>query len=246
MAVPQDVDARRYYRVALQRMDDGKLILDQLERPTAAIYLAGYATECILKSLLIVSTPDNQRGELVTQFTGRRGHDLEWLRRQLRMQNVPLPRDVVRDFTYLTTLVNEHAIRSIDRQSTRRRSIHAVDRSLGALGAREVMNMATIRGHSDPIIEALRRALEIYEQQHPDARAELYRQNSASVRVRVVDPAFARQNRGDRHDQLWEFLAAQAGEEAVADVSVLLPLTPDELSRSFANHDFEHPMRSEL
>lgn len=59
MAMPADIDARRYYRVAYQRWDDGVALLG-ISRPRAAIYLSGYAVECILKALLLVSTPVGQ------------------------------------------------------------------------------------------------------------------------------------------------------------------------------------------
>jgi hypothetical protein len=57
MSTPKDIDARRYHRVAYQRIEDGSLMLDKLDRPKAAVYLSGYASECILKALLLVVTP---------------------------------------------------------------------------------------------------------------------------------------------------------------------------------------------
>jgi HEPN domain-containing protein len=74
MAVPKDIDARRYYRVAYQRYDDGKL-LERASRPQAAIYLAGYAVECILKALLIRSTPARGRATLLATFHGAIAHN---------------------------------------------------------------------------------------------------------------------------------------------------------------------------
>lgn len=103
MAVPQDMEARRFYRVALQRMDDGKLILEHLNRPTAAIYLTGYAAECILKALLLASTPKNERNQTLAQFMGPKGHDLYWLGKQLRQRGVMMPPQVTRAFAYVTT-----------------------------------------------------------------------------------------------------------------------------------------------
>ena len=60
MAMPTDINARRYYRVAYQRLDDGAVLLE-ISRPRAAIYLTGYAVECILKALLLISTPAGER-----------------------------------------------------------------------------------------------------------------------------------------------------------------------------------------
>jgi stress-induced morphogen len=107
--------------------------------------------------------------------------------------------------------------------------------------------MATIlHGKSDSIVIAIKSALDAYERQFPGSKAEVYRQNSASVRVRVIDQRFAALSRADRHDQVWDFLTAHAGEDTVAEVSVLLPLTPHELKDSLANYDFEHPLPSNL
>jgi hypothetical protein len=104
MNVPTDRDARRFYRVALQRMDDGELILERLKRPTAAVYLAGYAAECILKSLLLLAaTPTGDRSRTIGQFIGSRGHDLEWLRGRLSECGVTIPAPVSRDFAYIST-----------------------------------------------------------------------------------------------------------------------------------------------
>jgi HEPN domain-containing protein len=61
MPLPQDQDARMYYRVAKQRLDEATLILEKLNLYAASHYLAGYAVECILKALLIVQTPAGQR-----------------------------------------------------------------------------------------------------------------------------------------------------------------------------------------
>ena len=59
MGMPADINARRYYRVAFQRLEDGKSLLE-INRPRAAIYLTGYAVECILKALIVTSTPSQE------------------------------------------------------------------------------------------------------------------------------------------------------------------------------------------
>jgi hypothetical protein len=82
VAIPADINARRYYRVAYQRLDDGTALLE-ISRPRAAIYLTGYAVECILKSLLLVNTPAGERPEMLATFRGAIGHNIEWLRDRL-------------------------------------------------------------------------------------------------------------------------------------------------------------------
>jgi hypothetical protein len=82
MGMPKDIDARRYYRVAFQRYEDGTL-LQKINRPRAAIYLTGYSVECILKALLLVSTPTRQRADVLASFRGAVGHNIDWLREHL-------------------------------------------------------------------------------------------------------------------------------------------------------------------
>jgi hypothetical protein len=82
MTIPTDIDARRYYRVAYQRLDDGSALLG-ISRPRAAVYLTGYSVECILKALLLARTPLGERAELLSTFRGAVGDNIEWLRQQL-------------------------------------------------------------------------------------------------------------------------------------------------------------------
>ncbi|MDB5327490.1 MAG: hypothetical protein JWM57_3059 [Phycisphaerales bacterium] len=82
MAIPTDIHARRYYRVAYQRLDDGEALL-RISRPRAAIYLTGYAVECILKALLLMSTPAGERQNVRATFRGAGAHNIDRLREQL-------------------------------------------------------------------------------------------------------------------------------------------------------------------
>jgi hypothetical protein len=90
MAMPADINARRYYRVAFQRLDDGAALLG-ISRPRAAIYLTGYAVECILKALLLVSTPVGERAAVLATFRGAIAHNIEWLRDRLVQRIGRLP-----------------------------------------------------------------------------------------------------------------------------------------------------------
>jgi hypothetical protein len=102
MAAPKDIDARRYYLVALQRLEDGKLLF-KLSRWNAAIYLSGYAVECILKALILTSTPRNRRDERVASFRGRNAHNIEWLSRQLVGCGVKVPAAHSGQLVYLSS-----------------------------------------------------------------------------------------------------------------------------------------------
>ena len=101
MPLPEDPYARRYLRVAHQRLDDGRLIVEQLNRPQAAIYLTGYAVECGLKSLLIERTPQGRRGAVVRSFRGASAHDLRLLRSRLLHIPIRLPRRIEQRLTFV-------------------------------------------------------------------------------------------------------------------------------------------------
>jgi HEPN domain-containing protein len=103
MGTPRDIDARRYYRVAYQRLEDGALMLDKLDRPKAAVYLAGYASECILKALLLVVTPLPERAEVLRSFRGAAAHDLLGLRSRLRARCVTMPMRVAKELAYVAS-----------------------------------------------------------------------------------------------------------------------------------------------
>ena|ERR1019366_1388570 len=107
--------------------------------------------------------------------------------------------------------------------------------------------MATItQGIADPEVQSLKNALEAYETQHPGAEAALYRQNSASIRLRVIDRRFEGMTRSRRHADVWDFLATRVPEDTLADVSLVLTVAPAELRNSFANFEFEQPTPSRL
>jgi stress-induced morphogen len=105
--------------------------------------------------------------------------------------------------------------------------------------------MAKIRGKSDSVLKRIAAELTRYESEHPRSAAQLYRQNPAAIRIRIVDPSFASLDRIERDDVVWKYLNKLPG-NVRADITVVLLLTPDELETSFANQDFEHPVPSRL
>jgi HEPN domain-containing protein len=80
VALPSAEHARRFYRAAKQRFDDALLLLE-MGRTTAAVYLAGYSVECMLKALILAAVPRGQEEEVFSVFRGARAHDYEWLLR---------------------------------------------------------------------------------------------------------------------------------------------------------------------
>ena len=104
MPLPQDIDARRYYRVAYQRLGDAvALTAPAVRRPSASVYLAGYAVECMTKAWLIELTPRSQRATLLRSLRGGYGHDLRRLWQDVHARGVSLPDDVRQRLAHLST-----------------------------------------------------------------------------------------------------------------------------------------------
>jgi len=107
------------------------------------------------------------------------------------------------------------------------------------------MKIGILRGTSDAVIDSIITVLENYQTNYPQAQIDLYRQNSVSVRVRIIDPEFAGLSKLERSQRVWQYLN-QLDEEVQADISTILLLTPDETESSFANMDFNHPIPSQI
>lgn len=121
MPVPSSPNARLFYRAAMQRLEDAEFLLAS-ERTTAAVYLAGYGVECILKSLLVSVVPRSQEDELLAMFRGARAHDFDWLRRQYRQRGGPgEPRLTAEHFIRLASWSTElrYSPRSISLRESR-------------------------------------------------------------------------------------------------------------------------------
>jgi len=97
----------------------------------------------------------------------------------------------------------------------------------------------------DPVLRQIASALNDYQAKHPLAEIEAYRQNSVSVRIRIINPEFRDKSRGDREDTVWAHLNALP-EEVASEISLLLLLTEEEARRSLANADFDDPIPSRL
>jgi HEPN domain-containing protein len=81
MAIPQDKDAKRFYRAAEQRWEDATFLFSEgVRRTTAAVYLAGYCVECLLKSLILSQAAKTRRAQVLQLFRGSKAHDYDWLR----------------------------------------------------------------------------------------------------------------------------------------------------------------------
>jgi stress-induced morphogen len=95
----------------------------------------------------------------------------------------------------------------------------------------------------DEVLKQVETVLEKYKADHPNAQTKAYRQNSVSVRVRIVDPEFAGTSKFHRHDAVWPYFE-QLPEEIANEISMLLLLTPGERPKSLANREFDDPLPS--
>jgi len=80
MALPKSRDARLFYQAALQRFEDARFLLEMGGRTTAAVYLAGYSVECMMKALILSITRGKTKARIIESFKGSRAHDFGWLR----------------------------------------------------------------------------------------------------------------------------------------------------------------------
>jgi len=98
--------------------------------------------------------------------------------------------------------------------------------------------MTTRRAKDDPTLVEIRAVLDRDGLALPEAKVDVYRSNPASIRVRIVSPAFKGLNLVDRDELVWPRLRALLSDDARSDLSLLLLLAPDELRRSLGNREF--------
>ncbi len=99
--------------------------------------------------------------------------------------------------------------------------------------------------HPDSVVKRIGTALQAYDDKHEQVEIEIYRRNSVSVRIRVLNPEFAGKSPAEREDEIWAALE-RLPEDVVADISLLLLLTPEEATSSLASADFDTPLPSKL
>ncbi len=107
------------------------------------------------------------------------------------------------------------------------------------------MGINVPRGKSDGVIDSIVAVLKQYEADHPQAQIDIYRQNSVSVRLRIIDLGFSGRTKPQRSQQVWKYLG-QLKDEVQGDISTVLLLAPDETKMSFANFEFDDPIPSKL
>jgi stress-induced morphogen len=84
-----------------------------------------------------------------------------------------------------------------------------------------------------------------YVASHPKAQVTVYRFNSVSIRVRIIDPDFEGLTRTERDTLIWDILDTLS-EDTRAEISLLLLVTPRESKTSYMNLEFNEPRQSRL
>ena len=105
--------------------------------------------------------------------------------------------------------------------------------------------MAVLFGQPDDELKQVQERLEAYERDYPGSRAMLYRQSSASIRIRIIDERFAGLHKHERHDTAWKYVEPLPI-EVLEQITLLLLLAPSELGKSITNYEFDHPATSAL
>lgn len=101
MTVPASREARRFYRCAEQRFSEGQVLL-RAGYTTGAVYLAGYGVECMLKALILASTPLNETNDVLRTFRGAKAHDYGSLKERYRTRTgFSISREINEAFTLI-------------------------------------------------------------------------------------------------------------------------------------------------
>jgi hypothetical protein len=98
---------RHFLRLADRRAKQARFLLLIVETggdipdgvTNLAVETAAMAVECSLKALILNSTPIGRRAGAEELFHGSRPHDREWLKNQLIVRGIVLPREIVKSLS---------------------------------------------------------------------------------------------------------------------------------------------------
>jgi HEPN domain-containing protein len=83
---------KSYRRAATQRLDVAKFLLKNSKYYLDALYLAGYAAECSLKSLILERTPRSKWAAVCEEISsGAKAHNLDFLQGILNRRQRSIP-----------------------------------------------------------------------------------------------------------------------------------------------------------
>ena len=78
MSAKRSKHVRRFLTAADARLADA-VFLREARRSLAAVYLAGYAVEFVLKALVLGQLSEHQQLPMIARFRGAVAHDYHWL-----------------------------------------------------------------------------------------------------------------------------------------------------------------------
>ncbi len=103
MSTPIASIPKRFYRVAYQRLEEAEVLFGA-GYYIGSVYLAGYAVECMLKTLILNSLPEREHGSVEHAFRGQRAHDYEWLRHRYMQTHAPgIPPPISESLAFVST-----------------------------------------------------------------------------------------------------------------------------------------------
>lgn len=103
MSTPTRPIPRKFYRVAYQRFEEAE-VLFEAGYYIGAVYLAGYAVECMLKTLILEATPEKEHESVEAELRGQRAHQYEWLRHRYAQTHAPrLPPEISQSLAFVRT-----------------------------------------------------------------------------------------------------------------------------------------------
>jgi HEPN domain-containing protein len=105
MSLAKNPDARAYYLPARRRLEDAKVLLEN-HRHDGAMYLAGFAVECLFKALILANSTPRQRAGLLGRLKTEIGHDLDELRKELARRRLHLGKGEQEAFLQVNTWDN--------------------------------------------------------------------------------------------------------------------------------------------
>lgn len=103
---------------------------------------------------------------------------------------------------------------------------------------------STVHDSSDAQTAALAAVLSDYERDHPGSSSQFYRENRASLRVRVIDDSVEPLSRHARHRLLWQYIA-KLPLDIQEQITLLLIIPSSERAGSMASFEFDVPQTLE-
>ena len=109
---PKSPGPKEFFRAATDSLLDAK-ILFSASRAVGAVYLGGYCVECSLKALILFRTTNSKWHIHVESFQGRKGHDLERLRRVYLKTGGSIPQNISSAFRRVNSWSTDLRYRTI-------------------------------------------------------------------------------------------------------------------------------------